>query len=65
MMNVRLVHLLDDGRRKELMFIYMEDLAPQGHTSEQLMDGDQPRPAWRDIEKGLVDRAVKRIGISR
>jgi hypothetical protein len=65
MMNVRLVHLLDDSRRKELMFIYSEDLAPQGYTSEQLMDGGQPRPAWGDIEKGLVDRAMKRIGISR
>ncbi len=30
---VRLVHLLDEQRRKELMIIYGEDLAPTGFTA--------------------------------
>jgi hypothetical protein len=64
-MNVRLVHLLDDTRRKELMIIYGEDLARSGYRSEQLKDGDKPRAEWTDVEKGLVERAMKRIRISR
>ena len=64
-MNVRLVHLLDEARRKELMFIYAEDLAPTGYTSEQLMDGDQTKPEWEAIKQGMVNRAMKRIKISR
>ena len=63
-MNVRLVHLLDEARRKELMFIYAEDLASTGYTSEQLMDGDKPRPEWEAIQKELVERAMKRIKLS-
>jgi hypothetical protein len=63
-MNVRLVHLLDETRRKELMFIYAEDLAPTGKTSEQLLDGKEPKPEWQAIEQALVERAMKRIRIS-
>ncbi len=36
MMYVRLVHLLDDQKRKELMIIYGEDLAPTGLTVADL-----------------------------
>jgi hypothetical protein len=64
-MNVRLVHLLDEAKRKELMFIYAEDLAPTGYTSEELMDGEQTKPKWEEIKKGLVKRAMKRIKLSR
>ena len=64
-MNVRLVHLLDEARRKEFMIIYAEDLAPTGFTSAQLMDGDQTRPEWGSIKAELVARAMKRIKISR
>lgn len=60
-MSVRLVHLLDESRRKELMIIYAEDLAPSGYTSAQLLDGNEPRPEWKIIEQGLVDRAIERI----
>ena len=64
-MNLRLVHLLDETRRKELMFIYSEDLAARGYTSDQLMDGVSPRPAWDEVKKGLVERARERIRITR
>jgi hypothetical protein len=63
-MNVRLVHLLDDARRQELMFIYAEDLASSGYTSAQLMDGDQTRPEWEPVKKSLVERAMKRIRVN-
>jgi hypothetical protein len=63
-MSVRLVHLPDESRRKELMIIYAEDLAPSGHAAAQLLDGKEPRPEWKDIERGLVERAIERIKLS-
>jgi hypothetical protein len=38
-MSVRLVHLLDEEKRKELMFIYSEDVASTGHTASELRSG--------------------------
>lgn len=53
MMNVRLVQVLDAARRKELMFIYAEEL-PGGAMDDE----------WPKIEKALVKRAMKRIRLS-
>ena len=36
MMSVRLVHLLGEQKRKELMIIYSEDVVPTGFTANQL-----------------------------
>lgn len=63
-MSVRLVRVLDETKRKELMFIYGEDLTTQGYSSEQLLDGDQPRPAWEELKKGLLERARERLKVS-
>jgi hypothetical protein len=60
-MSVRLVHLPDESRRKELMIIYAEDLALSGYTAAQLLDGKEPRPEWKAVEKGLTERAMERI----
>jgi hypothetical protein len=46
---VRLVHLLDERKRKELMIIYAENLA-----------ADSPWPA---VEPGLIERAVNALTI--
>ena len=63
-MSVRLVHLTDETYRKELMIVYIEDLAATGHTSAQLMDGDKPVLAWEGIRSDFLRRAQKRIRIS-
>ena len=63
-MSVRLVHLVDESRRQELMIIYAEDLAPSGYTAAQLRDGEAPRPEWKPVEKQLFERAMKRIKLS-
>lgn len=63
-MSVRLVHLPDESRRKELMIIYAEDLAPSGYTAAQLLNGKEPRPEWKAVERGLVERATKRVELS-
>jgi hypothetical protein len=61
LMNVRLVHLPDASKRKELMVIYGEDLAPTGFTTEKLIVEGKPHPQWATLEKELIDRAKKKI----
>jgi hypothetical protein len=63
MMYVRLVHLLDEQKRKELMFIYGEDLAPTGFTAADLKKGGKAYDQWPAIEKDLFERAEKKIKI--
>jgi hypothetical protein len=63
MMYVRLVHLLDEQKRKELMIIYGEDLAPTGFTAADLKKGGKAYDQWPAIEKGLVERAKQKITI--
>src|SRR6266404_4035076 len=63
MMYVRLVHLLDEQKRKELMIIYGEDLAPTGLTAADLKKGGKAYDQWPAIEKSLVERAEKKITI--
>lgn len=61
MMYVRLVHLLDEQKRRELMIIYGEDLAPTGLTIDQLGPGGSASRQWDQIFGGLVERAQKKI----
>jgi hypothetical protein len=63
MMSVRLVHLLDEQERKELMFIYSEDVASTGLTASELRSGSRAHDQWPKIEKGLTERARKSIAI--
>ena len=63
MMYVRLVHLLDEQRRKELMFIYGEDLAPTGFTAADLKKGGKAYDRWPGIKNALVERGIKKIEI--
>jgi hypothetical protein len=61
LMNVRFVHLTDASRRKELMVIYAEDMAPAGVTSAELIATGTIDPRWAAIETGLIERAKARI----
>lgn len=61
MMYVRFVHLLDQQKRKELMIIYGEDLAPTAFSADELEEGGTARSAWPGIEKGLIERAEMSI----
>jgi len=64
MMYVRLVHLLDEKKRRELMIIYGEDLAPTGLTAADLKEGGKSRDRWPELENGLFDRAQQSISLS-
>jgi len=65
MMYVRLVHLLDKQKRKELMIIYGEDLSPTGFTAADLKKSEKAHDQWPVIEKSLVARAEKKIVIKQ
>ncbi|HKW26018.1 MAG TPA: hypothetical protein VJN48_09555 [Terriglobales bacterium] len=61
MMSVRLVHLLDAAKRKELMVIYSENVAPTGFTAADLRPGGKAYHRWPTIEKGLIERAKENV----
>ncbi len=60
MMSVRFVHLMD-GARKEMMYIYSEDLTPTGFTDDDLSKGGKAYSQWPRIEKGLIERGQASI----
>jgi hypothetical protein len=63
MIYMRVVHLLDDEKRKELMIIYGEDVAPTGFTAAELKAGGKAHDQWTMIEKGLIVRAEEKVAI--
>jgi hypothetical protein len=63
MMYVRLVHLLDEAKRKELMIIYGENLASTGFTAVELSDGGKSHDRWPAIADTLLERFEKRVMI--
>jgi hypothetical protein len=71
MMNVRMVQLLDDPKgtghgRRELMFIYAEDLALTGKTLAQLTDAKgENNASWARIGKALEKRALNAYSVER
>lgn len=62
MMYVRLVHLLDEQKRKELMIIYAERI-PSGLTATEPKPGGAASDRWPSLEPGLLERAEKSIRI--
>ncbi len=63
MMYVRLVHLLDEQDRKELMVIYGEDISPSGLTAADLQPGGKAYDRWPAMEQSLIERAEKNVAI--
>jgi hypothetical protein len=63
MMSVRLVHLLDKQKRKELMIIYSEDVAPTGLTVPDLLQSGYAYGQWSSIQNGLVERAKGKFSL--
>jgi len=63
MMYVRLVHLLDKEKRKELMIFYGEDLAPTGFTAAELSEGGKKYDRWPGIADSLLERVERGIAV--
>jgi hypothetical protein len=65
MIYVRLVHLLDEQKRKELMIIYGEDVAQSGFTAAELDQGGKAHDRWPTVAEGLIERAEKKVEIEQ
>jgi hypothetical protein len=63
MLYVRLVHLLDAEKRKELMIIYGENLAPIGMRAGDLKPGGKGYGQLPTLERSRVERAKTRIAL--
>ena len=63
MMSVRLVHLLDEQKRKELMIIYSENLKPTGFAAADFKKGGKAENLWLSLEDDLLVRARQEIKI--
>ena len=61
----RLVHLVDQAKRDELMVIYVEDLTDTGLTAADLNEGGSAHARWTEISQGLLDRALKYMKVSK
>ncbi|MDQ3473622.1 MAG: hypothetical protein M3447_07795 [Acidobacteriota bacterium] len=61
----RLVHLVDEAKRNELMIIYLEDLSEMKLTAADLDKGGRAFDQWDAISKGLLERAMSGIRIFR
>jgi hypothetical protein len=61
----RLVHLVDEARRNELMIIYVEDLSDTGLTAADLGEGGSAHARWAEIGQGLLDRTLKNMKVSK
>jgi len=61
----RLVHLVDEAKRNELMIIYVEDLTGTGLTAADLSEGGSARARWPEISQGLLDRALKNMKVKK
>ncbi|HEX6124834.1 MAG TPA: hypothetical protein VFZ23_05615 [Pyrinomonadaceae bacterium] len=59
----RLVHLIGDKKRDELMIIYLEDMTPLGLTSADVAKGGKAQARWNEISEGLLARAQKDLRI--
>jgi hypothetical protein len=51
----RLVHLTDASRRKELMIIFIDDLALLDLTAPDLNEDGKEAQRWLEIEKKLLE----------
>jgi hypothetical protein len=61
----RLVHLVDEAKRSELMIIYLEDLGPTGFVATDLSKGGSAFEKWPGVSAALLDRARKSLKVSR
>jgi len=59
----RLVHLVDERKRDELMIIYLEDLSLLGLTAADLTKGGKAEAKWPEIAEALLARAQKDLRV--
>jgi hypothetical protein len=65
LLSQRLVHMVDSSNRSELMIIYIEDLSGMGLTAADLSPGGKDAARWDEVAKGLLERAMKNMKVTR
>ncbi len=63
-MSQRLVHLIGEDKRNELMIIYSEELTSRGLTVADLVDGGRAADQWDTLAKGLLERGLENMKLS-
>ena len=61
----RLVHLVDETKRNELMIIYTEDLSGTGFTAADLNEGGSAHAEWANLSEAVLARAQKFMKIRK
>lgn len=61
----RLVHLVDEARRHELMVIYLEDLGPMKLSAADLSKDGKAAAHWPEMAKALLGRAGNTMTVLR
>jgi hypothetical protein len=59
----RLVHLIGEKKRDELMIIYLEDMTGLGLTSADVAKGGKAEAKWNEIADALLARAQRDLKI--
>ena len=59
----RLVYLTDESRQKELLIIFIDDLAPQGLTAAELKEGGEKAALWPEVEQAHLDRIRETLAV--
>jgi len=54
--SARLVYLIDESRRKELMIIFIDDLESLGIGAAELQEGGADAARWPEVERAHLDR---------
>ena len=61
----RLVHLVDESKRSEIMIIYLDDLSALGLVAADVAEGGKAFTGWNEMSKELLERALKNMQLSR
>ncbi len=61
----RLVYLTDEARNKELMIIFIDDLAAYGFTAAELNEGGSSASRYDEVEQALIDRIKATLSVTR
>lgn len=59
----RLVYLTDESRQKELMIIFIDDLASRGFTAAELEEGGASTSRWPEVEEAHLDRIRSTLAV--
>lgn len=55
-MYARIVYMTDESNQKELMIIFMDDLAEYGYTAAELQEGGEKEARYPEVERAHLER---------